>query len=396
MYIDEAKELVIKAGIKLAKSGLIARTWGNVSCRVDEKSFVITPSGRNYYSLTTDEIVKINIEDLSYDGNIKPSSEKGIHAEIYKAYPNINFLIHTHQQNASVIAASQIDSIKSECEDPLLDGEITCAKYALPGTKSLRKNVVNAIKSSKTNATIMKYHGALCMGKNLDEAFKVASELEDICHEYIVNQYFKLSKREKYDPLEMSLFALTKNNQGNYDVLRRTSKINFNGKRDKEGFILFDSEKEILIRQNNLLDSSIPEEAKIYDSIFKDNKDINYIIFDNSPELLAIAHKGSEFKPILDDYAQIAGLHTRNVENNPELISKALRKSPVVFVRDLGAFCCGKTYDDAEAVQLVTQKAGKAFIGASLFGEVKPIKTLECRLMRFVYLKKYSKKALEK
>lgn len=395
MNIEEAKRLVIKAGIKLAKTGLIARTWGNVSCRIDQNSFVITPSGRSYYSLNPDEIVKVNIDDLSYTGDIKPSSENGMHAEVYKLYPHINFLIHTHQQNASVIAASELNSIRSKCEDPLLDGEIMCAKYALPGTKSLRKNVVSALKRSRTNAVIMKYHGALCLGKDYEESFRIASELEKICYEYIVNQYLKLSKREEYDPLEMSLFALSYNKKGKSIAFNKTSKIHFNGKRDKEGFILYDSEQEILIRDNNLLDKSFPEEAKIYDFIFKNNKDINYIIFDNSPELLAIAHEGVEFRPILDDYAQIAGIHVKNVSENPEIISKALKRSPVVFVKDSGAFCCGKTYDDAEAVQLVTQKAGKALIGASLFGEVKPIKSLECRLMRFVYLKKYSKKALE-
>ena len=76
----KAKELVIKAGLDLIENGLIARTWGNVSCRVDEKSFVITPSGRPYESLTPKDIVLCSVEDASYTGDIKPSSEKGIHA----------------------------------------------------------------------------------------------------------------------------------------------------------------------------------------------------------------------------------------------------------------------------------------------------------------------------
>lgn len=76
MELQKARELVIEAGKKLVETGLIARTWGNVSCRVNDKQFVITPSGRAYETLTPEEIVLVNIEDCSYDGDIKPSSEK--------------------------------------------------------------------------------------------------------------------------------------------------------------------------------------------------------------------------------------------------------------------------------------------------------------------------------
>ena len=77
--IEEAKRLVIEAGKKLIETGLIARTWGNVSARISDTQFVITPSGRAYETLTPDELVVVNIDDCSYEGDIKPSSEKGVH-----------------------------------------------------------------------------------------------------------------------------------------------------------------------------------------------------------------------------------------------------------------------------------------------------------------------------
>ena len=64
MELTEAKKQVIKAGIELSQSGLIARTWGNVSCRTDEEHFVITASGRNYLTLTEEEVIEVNMEDL--------------------------------------------------------------------------------------------------------------------------------------------------------------------------------------------------------------------------------------------------------------------------------------------------------------------------------------------
>ena len=81
MDILEAKELVIRAGKELLQAGIIVRTWGNISCRISDTQFVITPSGLAYEDLTPDQIVLVNIADCSYDGDVKPSSEKGIHAE---------------------------------------------------------------------------------------------------------------------------------------------------------------------------------------------------------------------------------------------------------------------------------------------------------------------------
>src|SRR5690554_4001698 len=155
MEINKAQEAVINAGIKLLESGLIARTWGNVSCRLDAESFLITPSGRSYRSLTAADLVRVKIDDLSYQGTIKPSSEKGIHAEVYKLHPEVNFVIHTHQENASMIAATGLKEIQISGQYPALGKVVLCADYALPGTKALRKNVRRALEKSTGQAVIM-------------------------------------------------------------------------------------------------------------------------------------------------------------------------------------------------------------------------------------------------
>ena len=97
MDILEAKKIVVEAGKKLVETGLIARTWGNVSCRISDTQFVITPSGRDYISLTPDDIVTVNLYDLAYEGDIKPSSEKGLHAQCYILRPEVNFTIWNWQ-----------------------------------------------------------------------------------------------------------------------------------------------------------------------------------------------------------------------------------------------------------------------------------------------------------
>lgn len=76
MDILQAKKEVIAAGLRLVEKGLIARTWGNVSCRVDENSFVITPSGKPYEGLTPDDIVEVKIDTLSYEAMSSPPPKR--------------------------------------------------------------------------------------------------------------------------------------------------------------------------------------------------------------------------------------------------------------------------------------------------------------------------------
>ena len=193
MEIMEAKELVIKAGIELLNEGLIVRTWGNISCRVSDTQFVITPSGIAYEDLTPEKIVLVNVADCTYDGDIKPSSEKGIHAACYALRPEVNFVIHTHQVNASIVSAlgRDINNVTGEDKDVIGDN-VPIAAYGLPGTGKLKKGVIAAITRSDSKAAIMAHHGAVCMGTSYEDAKDVASRLENVCERFVLNKYAEL------------------------------------------------------------------------------------------------------------------------------------------------------------------------------------------------------------
>lgn len=198
MEMIKAKEQVIKAGVELSKSGLIARTWGNVSCRTGADEFVITASGRDYMTLTQEEVIPVRITDLSYTGEIKPSSEMKVHKEIYKLRANAEFVIHTHQSNASAVAAMGLDEIKLDREYPGIGDRIICAGYGLPGTKKLCRNTAAAVRAAEGNAVIMSNHGAVCYGRDYDEAFETAYVLEEACGRYLENigvQPWKLTEQ---------------------------------------------------------------------------------------------------------------------------------------------------------------------------------------------------------
>ena len=93
----QVREQILRAAARLTGEGLIERTWGNISARLAETQFLITPSGLAYETLRPEQLVLVNVADASWEGEIKPSSEKGIHADAYRLRPEVNFVIHTHQ-----------------------------------------------------------------------------------------------------------------------------------------------------------------------------------------------------------------------------------------------------------------------------------------------------------
>ncbi len=185
MNKNDAKKLVIKAGKILWKEGYIARTWGNISCRTDDEHFVISASGREYESLTEDEVVELNVNNLSYEGNVKPSSEKKVHAEIYKLRDDIKFIIHTHQHNASAVSAMGLKRVKFDKAYAGLGEFILCSEYGLPSSSKVSDKVAEAVNESVGNAIIMSNHGAVCYGRNYEEAFEVVRNLEEACGKFL-------------------------------------------------------------------------------------------------------------------------------------------------------------------------------------------------------------------
>jgi L-fuculose-phosphate aldolase len=188
MDIQEAKDKVCAAGLQLLKEGLVARTWGNVSIKVNERQMVITPSGRKYEELTPNDMVLVDIYTLKYEGNIKPSSELKLHCEVYKTRPHINAVIHTHQLFASIVAAARRDVIVLDEEHQKILGAkiIKAAPYALPNTKKITVDTAKAIEQS--NAALMSNHGVVCIGKNLEDVFNVARTLENACELFIQSE----------------------------------------------------------------------------------------------------------------------------------------------------------------------------------------------------------------
>jgi L-fuculose-phosphate aldolase len=141
-----------------------------------------------YEKLTPEDMVLVNLRDLSYEGELKPSSEKHLHAEIYRNRPDVGTIIHTHSMNASTVAASRREV------PPLLDDmvqiigpSVRVAEYAIPGTKALAKKAVKALRGR--NAVLLANHGAICVGRDIEEAFVACQILEKSCKAFIESQF---------------------------------------------------------------------------------------------------------------------------------------------------------------------------------------------------------------
>lgn len=403
MDIMQAKLDVIKAGKLLCEKGLIQRTWGNVSCRIDEETFAITPSGRDYLGLTPDDIVLVKISDLSYEGDVKPSSEKGVHAACYRLRPDVNFVIHTHQTMASVAGLKGYDINHLEDESAKIIGKhVPLAAYGLPGTKTLKEGVTAAVQRSSSKAILMKHHGAVCMGTDLDNAFLVANELEKVCKEMFVERYRELTGRtiETFESLceyiagnlmtETTAQELPAyNSEKLYGVFEMTP---------VEGgdAIMID----LLTGKPLDKEAPYPETAELHAAVYKKRKDVNAITHSKEAATLELSKTGITVKPFLDDFAQIVGISLKNGEYNPnnrlkaaKKIVKKMRYRDAVMVKHNGALCVGSSMEEADAVKLVAEKGCKAYVAASAYGkEDKYINPLECTLMRLIYKTKYSKK----
>lgn len=398
MDVLTAKKLVIEAGERLVETGLIARTWGNVSCRVDDKTFVITPSGKPYIGLTPDDIVEVAINTLEWGGNVKPSSEKGIHAEVYKEFPEANFVIHTHQKVASAISAlsTGIEKVVGEA-GKFIGGRIHVGSYGLPGTKKLKKGVTKALRLSPSKAVIMAHHGALCFGKDSEEAFQVANSLEQVCAQHILS-----AAKEKFginsDNLDDFCTEMADKLTNSQKTVEIDNSLVYNSKCNRDsGEIVFTNKEdgsEVSMDLNTgAAEKALADSANAHRDIYLACPSFDHIIHNTSSEVVAVSRLGKTMKPLLDDFAQICGPTVKTV--SPEKCAKAIKRKNAVLIKDQGALCCGSNEGDAQAVDMIMSKSCLTLLTAKTFGKEKAINPVEAWLMRIVYLTKYSKKASE-
>lgn len=161
----------------MEERGMTVGTWGNISIRVDEHHFLVTPSGMKYATLVVGDMVEMDLEGHVTAGSRKPSIEAGLHRAIFKARADVVAIIHTHPKFSTAFAIARKDIPPASEELVQIIGEgVRCAEYALPGSEELAKHAVAAL--GERNACLLANHGAICVGPTLERAFIVAEVLE--------------------------------------------------------------------------------------------------------------------------------------------------------------------------------------------------------------------------
>ncbi len=210
MSESEIRKIVCNTAKQLLADGLVVRTWGNVSFRLDEEHMIITPSGKLYDKLEPEDMILVNLKTSKAVGKHKPSSESDMHAAIYRNRKNIRVVIHTHQENASIVAACrrEVPAIFDD-QVQLLGPSVRVTNYAPSNTKKLVKEVLKALKGR--NAALIANHGAVCIGRDMKEAYTATLLLEKTCKAFIEGEFLGQVKTiHKFQARLMHEFYLRK------------------------------------------------------------------------------------------------------------------------------------------------------------------------------------------
>ncbi|MBQ6373828.1 MAG: class II aldolase/adducin family protein [Clostridia bacterium] len=187
--MDELKAKQMQAELcrtakKMYTSGLVAGTWGNLSARIDDDHMVVTPSGMKYDTLDPSDMVIMNMHDYSYRGSLKPSIEYFMHAVLLLENPGANAVVHTHSTYALMMATAR-KPIPPVCDDQvqILGGDIRVADYAFPGTMEMARTIADNMRGRA--GVLIPNHGAVTIGRTLDEALVGSQVLEKTAQVYI-------------------------------------------------------------------------------------------------------------------------------------------------------------------------------------------------------------------
>lgn len=180
----QKRQKLIQYGKKMVENNLTFSTGGNLSIRIDDRSFLITPSGMAYESLKERDLVVMTSEGQILKGDRKPSSEWHMHGAIYNARPEIKVLIHTHSPYVSVVSSlgEELPPI-SYLIASAGTRTVPLARYETFGTKELGEAAVEAMGDCK--AVMLANHGLIAGGDTLAQAFSLEQEIEFCAFMYV-------------------------------------------------------------------------------------------------------------------------------------------------------------------------------------------------------------------
>lgn len=162
---------------RLYDKGLTTCSGGNISYRIGNDHFLVTPSGKDKGRLEASDICECDAGGKNTCGNVRLSMETAMHLAIYKARPDINCIVHAHPAFATAFSVrGQIPDTSLSGEIRALLGEPVLAPYACMGSTILAENAARA--AAGTQVILLEHHGVLTLGKDLFQAYDRMEVLE--------------------------------------------------------------------------------------------------------------------------------------------------------------------------------------------------------------------------
>lgn len=182
---QETAAAMVRACRKLAESGLVEGTSGNISVR-HGAGMLVTPSAVEYAAMTPEMMVEMALDGSPpAPGQAKPSSEWRFHRDILAARPEIGAIVHTHSPHATAISMTRRPIPAAHYMVAAFGGtEVRCADYATFGTQALSDAALDAL--AGRTACLLANHGAIALGESLDRAMWRAAELEVLARQHIL------------------------------------------------------------------------------------------------------------------------------------------------------------------------------------------------------------------
>jgi L-ribulose-5-phosphate 4-epimerase len=207
--LEELKQQVCAANLKLVAEGLVIQTWGNAS-GIDRASgrVVIKPSGVPYDGMKPEHMVVVSLADGKVvGGNLKPSSDTATHLELYRAFPKIGGVVHTHSLYATAWAQAQKSILSfGTTQADYWHGDVPCTRLLKPSEikkdyeLNTGKMIVETFKKLKFDpahhpAVLVASHGPFTWGSNVADAVHNAEVLEFVAQ--LASETLKINPKLK-------------------------------------------------------------------------------------------------------------------------------------------------------------------------------------------------------
>ncbi|MBP0989844.1 MAG: class II aldolase/adducin family protein [Oscillospiraceae bacterium] len=183
---NDEKLYIINTCLWLKKQGYVFGTWGNISMRLPDGNILITPSKVAYETMTPDDLVILAPDGTQLEGFRLSTSEREIHRRLMNKRPDINAVIHTHSPYA-MAAAARTEGVPAISEEmcQLLGGAIPLSSRFVPSQNHVELGEVVADSIGNSNAILIRNHGPVCLGSDLEEAKVCCQVTEKSCMMYL-------------------------------------------------------------------------------------------------------------------------------------------------------------------------------------------------------------------